>query len=309
VIADIFLNPLVAPPIKRDGIRNGGFERGNITNWAFTGAATARQQLGPTSTGVIIRPTEGEWMADINTGTGAVGKTGSSLKQMFIVPAGVRTLRFDFNFVSEEFPEFVGSIFDDTFLAVITTTPNGQMTFARVSVNQSGGFTLIGNCFFPGGDITCGQTGWREGSVDLSAFAGTNTYITIELLFSAIDAGDNAFDTHVLIDNMRFSTVWIDAKLLRGPTIAANADLSRVQNEVRQANEILSQAGVNVQIRNVQEINVTDDTLVETDIRWDTGPNCADGRVNGRLTAEEMAVLGLARYSGPQKLDSNKAIN
>lgn len=293
VMLDIFLTPLAAPPIVRDGIRNGGFERGDVTSWAVLGAGGAIQQLGPTSTGIVITPTEGNWMADISTGAGSVGDVGSSLRQLFRVPAGVQTLRLDFNFVSEEFPEFVGSIFDDSFNAVITT-PNGQSTIAQVSVNNSGGFALIGDCFFPGGDSTCGQTGWRQASVDLSAFAGTNQMIQVDLLFSSNDAGDNIFDTHVLVDNIRFSTLWVDAKILQGPTIAANANAARVTNEVRQVNEILSQAGINVRIRNTQTVNVTN-ALVDTDITWTTGPNCADGRVNGILTAEETSVLGLVR--------------
>ena len=48
--------PLATPPVTRDGIRNGGLERGDLTSWATTGAAEVREQLGPTSTGVIIRP-------------------------------------------------------------------------------------------------------------------------------------------------------------------------------------------------------------------------------------------------------------
>lgn len=289
VTVDIFLNPLTAPPNTRDGIRNGGFERGNITSWSFTGAARTIQQLGPTSIGVVIRPTEGQWMADINTGTGAVGEVGSGLKQRFIVPAGVRTLRLDFNFVSEEFPEFVGTIFNDAFQAIITT-PNGEMIFGQVSVNQSGGFTLIGDCFFPGGDDTCGQTGWREASVDLSAFAGMNAPITVELLFSAIDAGDDIYDTHVLVDNIRFGTVFVDANVING----ANANQARIQAEVLQATEILSQAGLNVRLGNAQVIN-DPGSLLDTDATWTTGPACTDGRVNGRLTAEETQLMGLAR--------------
>ncbi len=278
VTVNISVTPLATPPVTRDGIRNGGLERGDLTSWATTGAAVASQQLGPTSTGVVIRPTEGRWMADINTGTGAIGGTGSSLKQRFIVPAGVQTLRFDFNFVSEEFPEFVGSIFDDSFRAVITT-PNGTTTFAQVRVNQAGNFELIGDCGFPGGDTTCGQTGWREGSVNVSAFAGTGTPINVDLVFSANDAGDNIFDTHVLLDNMRFSTVFIDAKIINGAT----ADLARVQQEIRNANEIVSQAGLNFQLRNVQTI-ADPGGLLDLDITW-----------TGMLTAEEATVVGLSR--------------
>ena len=295
VTRDILLSPLASPPITRDGIRNGGFERGDVTSWGFSGAVSARQQLGPTSTGVIIRPTEGQWMADINTGTGAAGGIGASLKQMFIVPSGVRTLRFDFNFVSEEFPEFVGSPFDDTFRAVITT-PSGEMTFAQVSVNQSGGFTLIGDCFFPGGDDTCGQTGWREGSVDLSAFAGTAIPITVELLFSAVDLEDDIFDTHVLVDNIRFSTVWVDAKIIQG----ANTNMARVRNEVLGATEILSQAGVNVQLRNLRTV-ADPGGLLDTDITWVRECRPAllclfgGGTRKGVPTTEERQLMGLAR--------------
>lgn len=270
--------PLATPPVTRDGIRNGGLERGDLTSWAITGAAAARQQLGPTSTGVVIRPTEGKWMADINTGEGSIGGTGSSLKQRFIVPAGVQTLRFDFNFVSEEFPEFVGSIFDDSFRAAITT-PNGTTTFAQVSVNNAGNFTLIGDCGFPGGDNTCGQTGWREGSVNLSAFAGTGTPINVDLIYSANDAGDNIYDTHVLLDNMRFSTVFIDANIISGAT----ADRARVEQEIRNANEVLSQAGINLQLRDVQTV-ADPGGLLDLDATF-----------TGTLTTEEATIVGLSR--------------
>lgn len=289
VTANISLTPMVSPINTRDGIRNSGFERGDITSWTNTGATTASQQLGPTSTGVIITPTEGQWMADINTGSGSVGSVGSSLSQSFKVPAGAKTLRLDFNFVSEEFPEFVGSIFDDAFRAVITT-PNGESTFAQVRVNASGGFQLIGDCFFPGGDSTCGQTGWREGSVDLSSFSGTNQTITVTLLFSAVDAGDNIYDTHVLIDNIRFSTVWIDPKIITGAT----ANMARVQSEVQGANEILSQAGINIRVRNVQTIP-DPGGLLDTDITWSTTCTPPFTNCGGVPTAEATQLLSLSR--------------
>jgi hypothetical protein len=287
VTADIALTPLATPPVTRDGVRNGGFERGNLTSWATTGANDVRREL--VCSGATITPREGGWMADTHTGPGAVGGTGSALKQRFIVPAGVRTLRVDFNFVSEEFPEFVGSQFNDSFRAVITT-PQGDQTFAQVSVNESAGFQPVGDCGFPGGDGTSGQTAWRTGSVDVSPFAGTGQPITVDLLFSANDAGDNIYDTHVLVDNIRFATLWLDIKMLGG----AAGDRTRVENNVRDANEILSQAGLNVRIRDVRTIN-DPGGLADLDITWTTGPSCPDGRVNGRLTAEAGQLVGLSR--------------
>lgn len=290
------LTALAAPPITRDGIRNGGFERGDLSSWALTGAGSARTQLA--CSGATLTPREGKYMADVHTGPGSVGATGSAIKQRFRVPAGVRTLRVDFNFVSEEFPEFVGSSFNDAFRATVRT-PNGETTFAQVSVNQSGGFNLIGNCNFPGGDSTAGQTGWRTGSVDLSAFSGTGTTIEVDLLFSAVDAGDDIYDTHVLVDNIRFSTVWVDAKILASST----ATQAVIEAEIVEATERLSQAGVNVRLRAVRN-PTTPSGLTDLDNTWTTGPSCADGRVNGRLTAEETTLMGLSRSGTANDLNA-----
>src|SRR5262245_33179446 len=305
---NITLVPLAAPPVTRDGIRNGGFERcldpdadghGNLTgNWSFNGAARAVTQLGPTSTGVTIVPTEGRCMVDFNTGTGAVANVGSSLKQRFIVPAGARSLMLDFNFVSEEFPEFVGTQFNDTFRALITT-PSGEITFPPVEVNNSGGFTLIGDCGFPGGDDTCGQTGWRTATVDLSAHSGTGTPIEVELLFTVDDRGDNIYDTHVLVDNIRFGTVWVDEKVFQ----EGKATTSGMEHEVRTASDILSQAGLNVRLRNAQTIpsGRYNAALLDTNLDYVdggvpcTGPGLDPAQRDGHRTQEEIDVLNIAR--------------
>ena len=56
-----------------------------------------------------------------------------------------------------------------------------------------------------------------------------------------------------------------------------------MEQEVRNANEILSQAGLNIQLRNVQ--NIADPGgLLDLDITW-----------TGTLTAEESTVAGLSR--------------
>jgi hypothetical protein len=301
VNADITLAGLQTPPVTRDGIRNAGFELctkpdplglGNLTGtWAFTGAAKAVTQLGPTSTGVVFLPTEGKCMVDFNTGPGAVTAVGSSLKQNFIVPAGVTQLKLDFNFVSEEFPEFVGTQFDDSFHAIITT-PTGATEFATVTVNNAGTFTDVGDCFFPAGDLTCGATGWRTATVDLSAHAGTGTPITVELLFTAADHGDTIFDTHILVDNIRFGTIWVDAKILQG----ANANVAGIEEDVRIASEVLSQAGLIVRLRSVQTI-ANPGALLDTNLDYvDGGLACPDpAQRDGRRTQEEIDLLAIQR--------------
>lgn len=304
VTADIILTTLPPPElgtfpgvsVSLHGIRNGGFELCNLSNWGLTGIGRAIRRLE--SSAVTITPTEGRCMADISTETEAVGEIGSALVQQFIVPAGAQTLRFDVNFVSEEFPEWVNEGYDDAFVARIRPSDGDWEDIVRVSVDNSGGYALIGDCNFPGGDNTCGQTGWREASIDLSDYAGTDTPITVELLFSSIDQGDDIFDTHVLIDNIRFGTLWIDAKIING----AGADSERVEEEVREANEILSQAGLNVRIRRPPTIEDSSD-LLATDVTWTTGVACSDGRLNGQLTTEESAIVGLSRSDTPEDLN------
>jgi hypothetical protein len=126
-----------------------------------------------------------------------------------------------------------------------------QTEIAAVTVNTAPGapgFELIGDCNFGGGDNTCGQTGWRTASVNLAAYAGQT--VTIELLFTVTDVGDSIYDTRALVDNVRFSTIWLDVKTLVGVSTQGLASVSdRVERDVRHMNEILSQAGLNARIR------------------------------------------------------------
>ena len=307
---NIALTPPATPVVTRDGIRNGGFERcadaasdsvGNLTgSWAFEGSARAVQQFTALS-GVVIQPTEGKCMAQITTGPG-VTAAGSSLVQRFIVPAGARTLSFDFNFVSEEFEEYVGSVFNDSFSAVVST-PEGDLTIVQVQVNDfmnnPNGFTMIGDCVAgtTDGDATCGQTGWRTASIDLARFGLVDKPVTVNLVFSVVDRGDSLFDTLVFIDNIRFGTVWLDVKVMSG----ASAPQTRIDQEVRQATEILSQAGLNVRVRRVIPIGDpggTDPgglTNVNTDFVEGTNACVNPLRLDGRRTAEEIQAMTLAR--------------
>ncbi len=253
-----------------------------------------------------IKPSEGDWLLSISTGRESEGKVGSSLSQRIKVPTGATKLYFDYIFLSEEFNEWVGSKYDDSFKA--TLTPNGQapINIVDMSINNTGEPDLVPcpsntsaaclpevaifDCGFPGGDRTCGKIPfvsadrdatiqkWRTASVDVSAYAGSNQYL--DLTFTANDNGDNIYDTQVLLDNIRFNTVFLDVKVIANsssesalPGSAANArtdcnspdqcimhDLQGFidsgDNSLRRygANEILSQAGLNLRLRtNTQE--------------------------------------------------------
>jgi hypothetical protein len=308
VVADIVLVSLQTPALSRDGLRNGGFERctspdsdgrGNVTgSWLFSGEARAVRQFQPLS-GAPILPTEGKCLALISTGPDSQS-TGATLRQRFIVPAGVRTLRFDFQFLSEELDEWVGTAFDDVF-EVRVTTPESNTLVSRVQVNdffdpatfgaKTAELIPVGDCV-AGGDDTCSRVGWRTGEIDLSRFAAVDTKVTVELVIAVSDRGDSLFDSHVLIDNIRFGTLWVDAKIISG----AGADPQRAEAEVLGTTEVLSQAGVNVRLRRILPI-ADPANLTDVDTTWAPGTNACPSavQIDGRLTPEEAQAMLLAR--------------
>ncbi len=173
-------------------LTNGDFETGDLTGWVLGGAGSVITQLGP------INPYEGNYMGMISTGSGAIGGASSSLEQSFNVPSGVTTLTLHYNFVSEEYWEWVGSQYNDVFNATLHT-PEGSREVAFASVNTATWYGVSG-IDFPGGDSTCGQTGWLEASIDVSQYAGTDDTLTL----TVHDVGDTIYDSVVLLDTIKF---------------------------------------------------------------------------------------------------------
>jgi hypothetical protein len=162
-----------------------------------------------------ISPIEGSWMAAISSGeddsgggvvstTEALDYTTSVLMTGDItVPVETTTLKFDYDFVSAEFNEYVGSEFDDTFLVAIRGS--GVLSEVVTSVNIVGevGDVPIGlPVDFTNADsdlLDAGSTGWKTKSVDISTLGST-----ISISFLVSDVGDDILTTIVFIDNIRF---------------------------------------------------------------------------------------------------------
>ncbi|GIQ71362.1 S-layer homology domain-containing protein [Xylanibacillus composti] len=226
--------------MKTEGIVNGTFENGTWNGWNGNGDVRVITQLGP------VKPTDGSYMAIISTGLGFENNdvnggvfdynSDSYIEQNFLIPAGATRLSFDYNFISEEPTEFVGSVFDDTFHATVTSSVyvsdnllpeldvegttvtqqvysglgtvissgNGEYTYliAAESINASQHYWTEENQVdidFYGGDDTAYMTNWKHMVVDVSAFAGQGPII---LRFHVWDQGDSIYDTAVLIDNI-----------------------------------------------------------------------------------------------------------
>ena len=127
------------------------------------------------------------------------------------VPSGVNCVSFTFRFLSEEFPEFVSSEFNDAFIAELgstswTSRSNEDPTidapgnFAKdsggrtISVNQAGAFTVSKK-------EAKGTT--YDGATPLLRASSPITRGTRTVYLSIFDQGDRHYDSAVFVDNLR----------------------------------------------------------------------------------------------------------
>ncbi len=164
----------------------------NLDTWSTEGTVAVVESLGP------LAATDRNRMAYVSTGPAGAG-IAASLRQNFLVQPGVTQfgITFDYDFLTEEWPEFVGSEFNDSLRIVLVEPDGAERLLAVESVNASE-FTAIEGIDFPGGDDTVGHTGWKTVSVVVPITKGPGSYVVrIE------DAGDDEYDSVVLVDRIR----------------------------------------------------------------------------------------------------------
>ena len=156
-----------------------------------------------------------DWSSDPFTGVGAKVYDYNSYR--FDVAASGATsncLAFDFRFYSDEFPEFVGSQFNDAFIA--------QLGAANITVDPTtGAINAPGNFAAGAGDmISVNESGPSATSADAAAgttYDGATTLLTARvpvtpgaansLFLSIFDQGDSAYDSAAFVDNVRYETL------------------------------------------------------------------------------------------------------
>ena len=156
-----------------------------------------------------------------NLGGGAVAGHGSTARDVTILalrlaaPANTNCLRLDFAFYSEEYPQYVGSSYNDTFIAEFdqtSWTANTGITApdnfaydakgAVVSVNSTGATSMNAS--------NATGTTYNGGTTLLTAakfFAPASGSAQHTLYLSIFDQGDNVLDSAAFIDNIHFEQV------------------------------------------------------------------------------------------------------
>jgi hypothetical protein len=120
---------------------------------------------------------------------------------------GKLTIRLCYDYVTEEYPEWVNSQYNDT-LNIRVVLPSGAVRqLAAESVNTTD-WTPITGIDFPGGDSTVGHSGWHCPHVDIPGSdlrpptgpgpGGWSSWPQLRL--EVADVGDAIYDSVALLD-------------------------------------------------------------------------------------------------------------
>jgi hypothetical protein len=143
---------------------------------------------------------------------GPVARDYTVLKIDVNVPAGANCMALDYRFLSEEFPEFVGSKFNDAFIAEIDTSNWNVATGGVISRPNDFAVSPSGNPISINGVGDTAVFASEASGTYFDAATGlitTKTPITAgahSIFLSIFDASDKLYDSAVFVDDLRFIT-------------------------------------------------------------------------------------------------------
>ena len=191
--------------------------QGSSFAWLSTGIA------GAGTTSAVADPAEAPEPGAVLGGVDCAGAGTFDCAQLtyaFVVPDGHHTVRFDFNFLSAEFPEYFGEgyPFNDRF-AVALASPT--FSFPNISFDENGAEININNALFTdddcedfdgtGFDIDTGVGSCDAGATGLlGTIAPVAPGETVTLTFTLAEEGDALYDSAVMIDNLETTEATVD---------------------------------------------------------------------------------------------------
>ncbi len=190
-----------------------GIAPSDIVSASLNGSDVLGVGIGSAPLGTFF-PREGNTFAILSTGLAESADTpndsdslsydldglnsadGNDMTQFILTlhtPEGINCASFDFAFYSEEFPEFVGSQYNDTFTAEAPLNVAFDSEGNIISINTVFGVTANNGTTYDGGTTL------------LRAHAPVTAGEDIEIVFTIQDVGDSIFDSTVFLDEFIWS--------------------------------------------------------------------------------------------------------
>ena len=151
---------------------------------------------------------------DISPVDSVLGDT-AEIKIELTPPDGTYSFRFDFYFLTREYPDFVGSVFNDTFTVIQQSEEySGNIVFDRdgneINVN-SVTFTVVDQELLHDTGFDCGFRGGGTGWLTTTSSCAPGQ--TFSLAFNIGDVSDGEWDSLVMLDNFVWSSQEEDGPL------------------------------------------------------------------------------------------------
>jgi hypothetical protein len=203
---------------------------GLVVGASFAAGPAGANAAGTSTAAGVFFPTDATTFAVLTTGDVAnanppndagnkgtdLGITARNVRDLTIlkvdvnVPPNANCIGFDFAFYSEEFPEFVGTQFNDAFLAELDTNDWTYDSTARtIAAPNNFAFdeqqrAMTVNTALASTQATDLQ---YDGSTQLIRARKQVTPGAHSLFFTIYDAGDNIYDSAVFLDNLRAASI------------------------------------------------------------------------------------------------------
>jgi hypothetical protein len=192
--------------VSEADILNQSFESGDLTAWEKEGDGRVITKLG------VAKPVSGKFMGIISTGLGFTQQLGA-IEQTFCIPPGLSTMSFYWKYYSEEFHEWCGSQYQDTFQATLGDSKGKEYQVVNLAVDDlckkgDNGCYTCGSKYvgltpsdvqFDQGDNH--KTDWQKATYNIVSLSGQGP---VTLKFFCTDKGDSIYDTAVLVDHVKF---------------------------------------------------------------------------------------------------------
>lgn len=123
----------------------------------------------------------------------------AALELLFTVPKGAESLNFTYTFGSEEFPTYVGTTFQDFFMAEMTFPDGSTENIARLPNGEPVIVDNAADFVSTSSDVVYNKiTEQIDVEFDVSDYQGQQ----LELTLAIADVGDSAYDSAVFLDEL-----------------------------------------------------------------------------------------------------------